>query len=145
MWRFRNREFVGQIGISVSGTFLAVLAAWIIPGRNAAYAVFFSSFFWCILHLRRESRRYEGMRLLAGQIDELLHGGDVPEFRHFHEGDLEILRDEICKMTIRLKEQAALLKRHPSPMPLRISPTRYGLRLPRSISFWNGCEARNLT
>ena len=89
MWRFRNREFVGQIGISVSGTFLAVLAAWIIPGRNAAYAVFFSSFFWCILHLRRESRRYEGMRLLAGQIDELLHGGDVPEFRHFHEGDLE--------------------------------------------------------
>ncbi len=130
MWRFRNREFVGQIGISVSGTFLAVLAAWIILGRNAAYAVFFSSFFWCILHLRRESRRYEGMRLLAGQIDELLHGGEVPEFRHFHEGDLEILRDEICKMTIRLKEQAALLQKEKASLADALADISHQIRTP---------------
>lgn len=130
MWRFRNREFVGQIVLSVTGTILAGLAAWMISGRNAAFAAFFCSLFWCAVHLHRESRRYQGMRLLAGQIDELLHGSDIPEFQHFQEGDLEILQDEICKMTIRLKEQAALLKKEKTSLADALADISHQIRTP---------------
>ena len=130
MWIFRNRGFTMQIIISVAGTAAALGAAGIIWGRNAAYAAFLCSLFWCILHLFKESRRYQGMRLLAGQIDELLHGSDVPEFKHFHEGDLEILRDEICKMTIRLKEQTALLKKEKSSLADALADISHQIRTP---------------
>ena len=124
MWRFRNRGFVRYIGVSMAGTLLSVLAGWMLSGRNAAAAAFFCSLFWCTLHLSKESRRYQGMRLLAGQIDEILHGNDRPEFQHFQEGDLEILRDEIYKMTIRLRTGGASSKGEDFPCgcPCRYLP-----------------------
>ena len=130
MWRFRNREFVRQIGLSAAGTLLAGLAAGILWGSNAAASALLCSLFWCVFHLRRESRRYQSMRLLAGQIDELLHGSDIPEFRHFQEGDLEILRDEIYKMTIRLKEQAALLQKEKTSLADALADISHQIRTP---------------
>ena len=70
------------------------------------------------------------MRRLAAQIDELLHGIDVPEFEHFREGDLEILRDEISKMTIRLKEQAALLKKDKTSLADALADISHQVRTP---------------
>ena len=67
MWRFRNREFVRQIGLSAAGTLVAGLAAGSLWGRSAAASALICSLFWCFLHLRRENRRYQGMRLLAAQ------------------------------------------------------------------------------
>ncbi len=130
MWRFRNRGFVRYIGVSMAGTLLSVLAGWMLSGRNAAAAAFFCSLFWCTLHLSKESRRYQGMRLLAGQIDEILHGNDRPEFQHFQEGDLEILRDEIYKMTIRLKEQAALLQKEKTSLADALADISHQIRTP---------------
>ena len=134
MWRFRNRGFVRYIGVSMAGTLLSVLAGWMLSGRNAAAAAFFCSLFWCTLHLSKESRRYQGMRLLAGQIDEILHGNDRPEFQHFQEGDLEILRDEIYKMTIRLKEQAALLQKEKSSLADALADISHQIRSPLTSS-----------
>lgn len=130
MWRFRNRDFVKQAGLSAAGALLAVLAAWVMLGKNAAIAAFFCSIFWCILLLYRESTRLHGMRLLAGQIDEILHGNSMPEFKHFHEGDLEILRDEIYKMTIRLKEQADLLQKEKSSLADALADISHQIRTP---------------
>lgn len=130
MWLFRNSEFVKQIGLSAAGTLLAGLSAGILWGREAFAAALLSSLFWCIAHLRREIRRFQGMRLLAGQIDELLHGSDIPEFKHFHEGDLEILRDEIYKMTIRLKEQAALLQKEKTSLADALADISHQIRTP---------------
>lgn len=130
MWRFRNKGFVGQIGASAAGTILAVLAGQMIGGRNAAVAAFFCSIFWCASHLFHESRRYQGMRLLAGQIDEILHGNDMQDFKHFQEGDLEILRDEIYKMTIRLKEQATLLQKEKTSLADALADISHQIRTP---------------
>ena len=116
--------------MSMAGTLLSVLAGWMLSGRNAAAAAFFCSLFWCTLHLSKESRRYQGMRLLAGQIDEILHGNDRPEFQHFQEGDLEILRDEIYKMTIRLKEQAALLQKEKTSLADALADISHQIRTP---------------
>lgn len=70
------------------------------------------------------------MQRLAGQIDELLHGSDVPEFKHFQEGDLEILRDEINKMTIRLKEQAVLLNKDKTSLADALADISHQIRTP---------------
>lgn len=130
MWIFRNREFTGQIALSAAGTAVLTVAAGIRGGRNAALAALFCSAFWSVLHLCRTSRRYHGMRMLAGQIDELLHGSDVSEFEHFHEGDLEILRDEISKMTIRLKEQTELLKEDKMSLADALADISHQIRTP---------------
>ncbi len=130
MWLFRNREFTGQIIRYVAGTIVLIVAARILGGRNAAFAAFFCSIFWCIQHLLEMNRRYCEMRRLAAQIDELLHGIDVPEFEHFREGDLEILRDEISKMTIRLKEQAALLKKDKTSLADALADISHQVRTP---------------
>lgn len=130
MWIFRNKGFTMQIVMSVLGTAVVSGAAGIIWGRNAAFAAFFCSIFWCGLHIYQEYRRYSGMRLLAGQIDELLHGSSRTEFRHFREGDLEILRDEINKMTIRLKEQAALLAREKTSLADALADISHQIRTP---------------
>ena len=130
MWIFRNREFTGQMIRSVAGTIVLIVAAEILGGRNAAFAAFFCSIFWCIQHLWEMNRRYCEMRRFAGQIDELLHGSDVPEFRHFREGDLEILRDEISKMTIRLKEQSALLKKDKTSLADALADISHQIRTP---------------
>ncbi len=130
MWIFRNRGFREQTVISVLGTILAGLAAGLAWGRDAAGAAVLCSIFWCSLHFLRESRRYQGMRMLAEQIDEVLHGSEITEFKHFREGDLEILRDEIHKMTIRLKEQAELLKKDKASLADALADISHQIRTP---------------
>ena len=130
MWQFRNKEFTGQVILTVAGTTAATIFARAAGGKNAAAFVFLCSIFWCILDLFRIGRRYRGMRVLAEQIDELLHGNDIPDFRHFQEGDLEILRDEISKMTIRLKEQAALLKKDKMSLADALADISHQVRTP---------------
>ncbi len=130
MWRFRNRDFTMQTVISAAGTALAVLAARLVWGREAALAALLCSIFWCVFYFIWASRRYREIRTLAGQIDELLHGSEVPEFKHFREGDLEILRDEINKLTIRLREQAALLQKDKSSLADALADISHQIRTP---------------
>ena len=119
-----------QTVISAAGTALAVLAARLVWGREAALAALLCSIFWCVFYFIWASRRYREIRTLAGQIDELLHGSEVPEFKHFREGDLEILRDEINKLTIRLREQAALLQKDKSSLADALADISHQIRTP---------------
>ncbi len=130
MWIFRNAEFKRQIGIFVSGTVLTGAAAGMIGGKNAAFAAFFCSIFWCMLRLFQDNRRYRGMRTLAGQIDEVLHGDDVPEFKYFREVVNDTATTEIYKMTIRLKEQAELLQKDKASLADALADISHQIRTP---------------
>lgn len=55
-------------------------------------------------------KRYGDIRTMSLEIDKILHGEDCLELGRYREGDLAILRDEIYKMTIRLREQADRLR-----------------------------------
>lgn len=50
--------------------------------------------------------RVNSVRKLSEELDRILHGEKELEISHFREGDLEILRDEIAKMTWTLRQQA---------------------------------------
>ncbi len=130
MWRFRNKEIKIQIGMSLIGTAVLVMASGAVWGKKAAYAAFFCCLAWSFLDLARTDGRYRKIRSLAGQIDEVLHGKEIPEFQNFREGDMEILRDEISKMTVRLKEQAELLKKEKTSLADALADISHQIRTP---------------
>lgn len=129
MWVFRNREVKRQMVESVVLLILFTAAAALLS-RIAAAAVFICSLFWCAAGLLREFRRYRDMRALAEQIDEILHGEDRMDLEHYQEGDLEILRNEIQKMTVRLREQTELLQREKLSLADALADISHQIRTP---------------
>ncbi len=54
-------------------------------------------------------RRYSHMENMAQEIDLILHGTDKVTLTDYEEGDLSILKNEISKMTVMLRQQAERL------------------------------------
>lgn len=52
------------------------------------------------------------------------------ELRHFHEGDVEILRDELQKMILRLEEQTELLKKEKMSLADSLADISHQIRTP---------------
>lgn len=75
-------------------------------------------------------KRYKEIRLLSQQLDEILHVGGGVELRHFHEGDVEILRDELQKMILRLEEQTELLKKEKMSLADSLADISHQIRTP---------------
>lgn len=73
--------------------------------RPAVVPVLFIWFFMGILHFAESFLRYRRIAELAGRIDGILHGEDLPLLREISEGELSILESEVNKMVIRLREQ----------------------------------------
>lgn len=129
MWIFRNRELARQMQASALVLLFGTVAAlWFKP--EAAGAVFLYGLLWWGLHILWERRRYREMRSLSDQIDEILHGAERLELSHFREGDLEILRDEIQKMTVRLQEQAQQLEREKTSLADALTDISHQIRTP---------------
>lgn len=78
--------------------------------RPAVVPVLFIWFFMGILHFAESFFRYQRIAELAGRIDEILHGEELPLLREVSEGELSILESEINKMVIRLREQNRRLR-----------------------------------
>lgn len=88
-------------GISVAGGFLISTVCGIY--MIAVGACFLFLFF---ILMRQRCKKIQDMVFL---IDQILHGEELFDFAEFQEGELAILRDEIYKMTLRLKGQAEQL------------------------------------
>ena len=54
-------------------------------------------------------RRYRHMQRMAQEIDLILHGRAAGMLSEYEEGDISILRNEIAKMTVMLRQQAEQL------------------------------------
>lgn len=126
---FRNREIGNYVLV-----FLAVMAAacvlFLAAGGNpvcylAAEGLVLLSVFWICL-----KRRYEDVERLTQRIDRILHGEDRLELGEYREGDLEILKDEIYKMTVRLREQNDQLKREKRYLAYALADISHQIRTP---------------
>ena len=98
--------------------------------KRAAVSVLLCGVVWMGLNLRRELGRYREIRELTGQVDEILHGKELEELSHYREGDMEILRNEIQKMTIRLWEQAELLQQEKLGLSNALADISHQIRTP---------------
>lgn len=61
------------------------------------------------LHAVFTRRRYRAIEAVSAELDRILHGQEVLRIGENDEGELSILRSEIQKMTVRLKENADAL------------------------------------
>lgn len=102
---FRNQEIKRQAVLF--GMF------WMIGLAGMIAAPDFAVLIWCLLGMctaglwyLESTARYRSVNRLVRELDEILHGNTVLEISSFQEGDMEVLRDEIYKMTVRLREQA---------------------------------------
>lgn len=107
LWRNPEwkKEAVGLAGVSIvlsmSGLLVSVEAAVYAFGVSAVLNLI------CFALTRK---RYDSIRKMSLEIDRILHGEEQLELGSYREGDLSILRDEVYKMTIRLREQAERLR-----------------------------------
>ena len=76
------------------------------------------------------NQRYKDINRITEKIDQILHGKDELELGEFKEGDLEILKDEIYKMTIRLREQNEQMKKEKTRLADALADISHQIRTP---------------
>ena len=82
-------------------------------------------------------RRYRHIAALSEQLDHILHGNDSVELSAFSEGELAILRDELYKMTVRLREQADALLADRARLADAMADISHQLRTPLTAMHLN--------
>ena len=105
----RNRELKREliwsaavtVVFAVGGFFISPVCGALILGLGIVLI---------LLELRFTLRRYDAIAELARDIDGILHGQSAVLITDSDEGELSILNSEIHKMTIRLNEQAGMLR-----------------------------------
>lgn len=104
----KNREIRRHIIITVIITIIICLMAYLfnIP---SAVAVIITMLLLSGLWLADMIVRYRHMAGMAQDIDLILHGNESNMLSEYEEGDISILRNEISKMTIMLRQQAEQL------------------------------------
>ncbi len=81
------------------------------------------------LHWAFQHRRYRDLAALSDSIDQILHGQEQI-LEDSAEGELAILRSEIRKMTIRLRESSDLLQKDKQNLSQALADISHQLRTP---------------
>lgn len=72
----------------------------------------------------------KALRQLGGEIDRILHGQEELTPGSYREGELAILRDEIYKMTVRLREQSERLSEDKRMLADSLADISHQIRTP---------------
>lgn len=126
---FRNKNVRNQFILSLFFLVFTGIIAFVFD-RKAGIFVLLSGTGLCILQIVFVEKRYKEIRLLSQQLDEILHEGGSMELRHFREGDVEILRDELQKMLLRLEEQTELLEKEKMSLADSLADISHQIRTP---------------
>lgn len=106
----RNPEMKKKISIYIIFSLIVTLLGFFINAISGFLSLFTCMIF-ILISLRADYIRYENIKSISQGIDKVLHGQDEIYVDDFVEGELSILKNEISKMTIRLREQTGLLKK----------------------------------
>lgn len=110
------------------GAACGIICLWLDPlAGKVASAAFLMILLW---YLRDATLRYRRMAELAAGLDELLHGGETFNFTEYREGELSLLQNEIVKLTLRMREQADLLRRDKTGLADALADISHQLRTP---------------
>lgn len=126
---FRNPEIKKTI-------LLFALAAVIMTAFGLTVSIFTAlytgivSIIFTVIFIMITRWRYSRIALMAGKIDRILHAGEELSFSEYNEGELAILQSEVHKMTVRLREQADILKKDKVYLTDSIADISHQLRTP---------------
>lgn len=125
----RNKEFRQ---LSVCFFVLAVLSAALgfsVDKKAGIYAVLSAAAFGIIFYVFTR-KRYQCIAEISEQIDQVLHNAEYLFISESEEGELSILQSEITKMTLRIREQNAALKREKRNLADSLADIAHQLRTP---------------
>ncbi len=108
---FRNADYRFEAALYLAGSAVLTAIGFFLVGRTAGLIVGIACLFFLILHALLTSRRYKQTAELSRCLDRILHGRESVLIGDEKEGELSILKSEIGKMTVRLKEQNERLAR----------------------------------
>jgi len=130
MQLFRNREIRRQIVISCCITLAAAVLSAVFFGFGPAVFVLCCGAAVTGIDIYYLFRRYRRISELSDDIDRVLHGQDSLAISGSEEGELAVLRSEIGKMTVRLREQADSLKADKAVLSDAIADMFHQMRTP---------------
>ena len=107
----RNPELRRALLLGGLVTLLASAAAALLSGWRAACVTLALGVVLLGLYTVELCRRYRAMARLAADIDAVLHGSGDIHLADYGEGEVSLLRSEVRKMTLRLREQSAQLEK----------------------------------
>lgn len=126
---FRNREFMRELYVDLALIIVLTVIGYF-ADRKIAVAVLGCGLVCAGVHLYFVWKRYRAIAALAGDIDRILHGQAEVRIDENSEGELSILNSELQKMTLRLKEQAAMLQEDKLRLGNAIEDIFHQLRTP---------------
>lgn len=111
----------------LTGAAAAVCALFSLP--CAAVLILFSGLLFGLYEAQLYRRRQTAKRL-CDEIDRILRGEDRIDFDEYREGELSVLAAEIHKMTVRLREQNAALRKEKQFAKEALEDISHQLRTP---------------
>lgn len=112
---------------------LAVLAAglgWLLFGPAEGCFVLVVCAVLLAVHIRANVRRYDALAELSQELDRILHSPNLLVVSECEEGELSILRSEIHKLTVRMREQASQLAKDKGYLADALADVSHQLRTP---------------
>lgn len=125
----RNPEIKKQLIICALGTALFSVLSFLFPKLAWLWAVA-AGIFYIAVFLYFVNRRYNAISSLCELIDKALHGSERLISENNVEGELAVLYSEICKLTLRLSEQADALRADKLHLSSAMADISHQLRTP---------------
>lgn len=127
---YRNPEIQRQLIACAAIALIASVAAWMLCDARAALIVLIVSLAFTAMHFGVTRRRYRAISELSDTIDRVLHDCEENNISTSSEGELSILRAEIQKMVVRLRQTASALQADKSQLSDAIADISHQLRTP---------------
>lgn len=125
----RNPEIRRMLAVTIPLCALCTAISWLIAPR-AGLVTAILSLLLLTFFLLDARRRYRAMARLAEDIDAVLHGRQDISFAQYTEGEISLLRSELRKMTLRLTEQAELLRQEKVQLAESMADISHQMRTP---------------
>ncbi len=126
---FRNYEIRCFFAV-----FFVITAGVVIIGYRldpaAGILAAFSACMYGILFFVFTKERYKNIAQLSDEIDQVLHSAEKIYIADSREGELSVLKSEITKMTIRIREQNLALKKEKERLSESLADIAHQLRTP---------------
>ncbi|MCI8327300.1 MAG: HAMP domain-containing histidine kinase [Lachnospiraceae bacterium] len=126
---FRNRE-IRQFSILFVIITAIVVIAGVAMHTMAGMLSFISAIVYGVAFFLFTRARYKGIAQISEQIDLVLHNSERLDINESEEGELSILRSEIVKMTLRIREQNEALKKEKEHLADSLVDIAHQLRTP---------------
>lgn len=110
MRELRNPAYLREWIVYMAVTVILTAAGWALVSPLCAGLIALCGALLGAVHGIFTARRYRDIAEISRRVDAILHGQEVLRIDENDEGELAILRSEVQKMTVRLKENADALQ-----------------------------------